>query len=220
MDDRIPQYLRRIVQKLDFLAIPNLSYLIGGLAILAFLATQMFGIDISRLYFVPQLILLGEYSRLFAFPLETGSHPIWLLLFVYVTYIIVGGLENSWGPGPLTVYTILGYLSVMAGGFVTMTPVSIWYYVMINLTMAFGTTFPDIEFLIFFVIPVKVKYLAMLSGGFLLFQFVVGSMGTKVFLLFAMLPYLLFFSPYLYKTARMRYQVRKNRQRHDKDMWK
>ncbi|MCB0405800.1 MAG: hypothetical protein KDD51_13540 [Bdellovibrionales bacterium] len=219
MDDLFPKYLRRIVQRLDFLGIPNLGMLVAGLAVLAFLARMGMNAPLERFTFDPYLVSQGEWWRLFAFP--TGlTNPLFLFFYVLYVYYVMGSLESHWGPGPLTIFVGFSYLMAIAGAFAVGQPVSIWYHVLENVSLAFGTLFPDVTFYLFFVVPVRAKWLALFAGALLLFQFVVGGFYTKIFLLIVLLPYLIFFGPYLFSWIKNRRSLSKHKRRFDQDMWR
>jgi len=221
MDERFPKWLRVFVRKLDFLAIPNIGMLVCGLAILAFIARAILSTPFEHFVFDPQRVLQGEWWRLFAFPLSEGlSDPIWLIFYVLYVFYVMSALEGAWGAGPLTVFVLLGYVCALVGAFVTGQPVPIWYYILENVSLAFGTLFPEVELYIYFILPVKAKWLAVLAGGIVLFQFLTGGPTTKLVLAISLLPYFLFFSPMLYGYAKRRWMVAKNRRRFDQDMWR
>ncbi len=219
MDERFPKYIRAIVKKLDFIGIPNLGILIAGLAVLAFMAKMGMGTPVERFTFDPYLIQQGEWWRLFAFP--TGlENPIWMIFYVMYVFYVMGALENAWGAGPLTVFVGFAYLMAAAASFATGMPVSIWYHVLENVSLAFGTVFPEVTFYLFLVLPVKAKWLAVLAAGILLVRFFLGDMATKLLLLICLSPYLLFFGPMLVGMVRNRQQIKHNRKRFDSDVWK
>ncbi len=221
MDDRFPKWLRWIVGKFEFIGIPNLAPLLCAMAVLAYAAKFMGTTPIDRFMFDPVLIRQGEWWRLFAFPiLEGNDNPIFFIFYVLYIYWIVGTLESHWGPGPTTFFILLGYISAIAAAIITNQPVSIWFYVLENVSLAFGTLFPDIEFYIYFILPVKAKWLAMLAGALLIFQFVFGGTAAKIFILLTMLPYLIFFTPVLISNIRNRRRIAENRKRFDPDMWR
>lgn len=214
MDDHLPRYLRWLIRKLGFLAVPNLGMLICGLAILAFLAQNFWGTPYERFVFDPDRVLEGEWWRLFAFPLSSSlDNPIWLLFYLLFVYYVLGALESAWGAAPLTLFVMLGYLSALGGAFLTGQPVSIWFYVLENAGLAFGTLFPNVELLLFLIIPVKAKWLAWLSVGLIGFQFFEGDIAVKIFIPIALFPYFLFFTPRLIHNIKTRIRVAKNRQR-------
>ena len=221
MDQRFPKWLRTVVYKLDFLGIPNLAPLLCAMAVLAFVAKAMGGASIERFLFDPYLVLHGEWWRLFGFPVSDGlDNPIYLIFYVLYLYFVINTLEAQWGPGPLTVFLLLGYICALAASFLTMQPLSIWFYILENVSLAFGTLFPDLELYIYFVLPVKAKWLALLAGGLILYKFIFASLMGKLFLVITLFPYLLFFSPMLVAAVRTHYRVRKNRKNFDPDSWR
>lgn len=209
-DDRFPKYLRTIVGKLGFIAVPNLGMLVAGLAVLSFIGMNMLGAPMERFTFDPYLVTQGEWWRLFAYPTvgSSGSNPIWLLFFVMYVYFVMNALEENWGTAPLTIFTLLCYTSAMAAAFVADRSVSIWQYVLENISLAFGTMFPEVTFFLFMIVPVKAKWLAGLAAGLILLQFLLGDSTTKLFLLISLLPYLLFFGPYLFRITKSKLRSR------------
>lgn len=211
MDDRFPRYLRFIVDKLSFLSLPNLGMLIAGLAVLGFVGQTILNAPMDRFIFDPEAFLAGEYWRVFAFPIY--NDPLWLLFFCLYVYFIFGMLESSWGEAPTTIFTLLAYTASLGASLFFGQPLSIWTSVIENISLAFGTLFPEMEFYLFFVLPVKAKWLAALAGALFFYQFVTGNSATKIYLLIILSPYLIFFGPLLYRSVKMRIQVARNRKR-------
>ena len=221
MDERFPKWLRVSLRKLDFLGLPNLGILICGLAILGFIGKEFLGAPLERFMFDPELVREGEWWRLFAYPISAElTNPLWLFFYVLYVYFVMSSLEGQWGPGPLTIFTLLSYASTIIGSIWINRPVSVWFHVMENISLAFGTLFPDLELYLFFVIPVKAKWLSLFAGGLLLLQFVSGGGDTRLFLAVTLFPYLLFFGPFLFSTVRRRWAVRRNRRRFNGDDWR
>lgn len=188
--------------------------LICGLAVLGFLGKHFLAIPTERFILDPEMIRQGEWWRLFAYPVsEQLADPLWLLFYVLYVYFVMGALESHWGPGPLTFFTLLSYLTSIAGAFVVDRPVFVWFHVMENVSLAFGTLFPNLTLYIYFILPVKAKWLAFLAGGLLLFQFFSGGPDTKIFLALVLLPYFTFFGPTLYYHLRNSWKKYKNRNR-------
>jgi hypothetical protein len=211
MDDRFPKFTRVIVDKLSFLSLPNLGTLIAGLAILGFVGHSILNAPMERFLFDPQAFLAGEYWRIFAFP--TLTDPLWLLFFCMYVYFIFGMMESSWGEAPTTIYTLLSYLAALGASFFAGAPLSVWTSVMENISLGFGTLFPEMEFYLFFILPVKAKWLALFAGALFLYQFATGSLAMKGFLLIMLSPYLLFFGPVLYRAGRAKWKISRNRKR-------
>jgi hypothetical protein len=101
-------------------------------------------------------------------------------------------LEHTWGVFKFNFY----YLS---GAVLTMIATTLFggygstLYINLSLFLAYATLFPNVQFLIYFIIPVKVKYLAWLNVAFLLYNFFMSGVATKALIIISLLNYLLFF---------------------------
>lgn len=220
MDSRFPAWLRKTLEKLDFLGIPNLGPLLCGIAVLAFIAQNVANLPMDNYVFDPYLILEGEWWRLITFPVaEPVGSTFWFIFYVMFLYFIAGALEQEWGTGPTTIYFLLGYLSALAGAFITMAPVQVWNYMIKNASFAFGTLFPNYELLLI-VIPVKAKWLSLMMAFMLLLEFISSGSSGRIIILCSLFPYFLFFGPYLGKTMIENYKLRKHKKRFSKDMWR
>ncbi|NBX92139.1 MAG: hypothetical protein EBZ49_16465 [Proteobacteria bacterium] len=225
MDHRFPQWLRTCVRKLSFVDLPNLGMVVCGLGIMAYFAQASGFSAVESFSFDPVAIReQGEWWRLFAFPMSdpssTPSNPLFFFFFVLYTYFVFQSIEAQWGSAPLTLFVGLSYLSVMIGALVLGYQTNLWHYVLLNVSLVFGTLFPNFELLLFFILPVKAKWLTLLSGAVLIFEFLKGGNQYKLFLLFALFPYLLFFGPFLFGELRTKIKIAKNRKNFDKDMWR
>ncbi len=115
------------------------------------------------------IFLRGQIWRLVTFVLVPEGSGIFLLIALYFYYSIGSTLERYWGSGKFTIYYLMGmfvnvlYATIMWLVFKFPIPVTATY---INLSMflAFATMFPDAMVLLFFIIPVKMKWLGILSG--------------------------------------------------------
>lgn len=137
-------------------------------------------------------LLHGQIWRLVTFLfVPPMSSPLWTLIALYFYYSIGNTLEQHWGAFKFNLYYASGILFAIAaaliGGYGNVS------YLNLSLFLAFAQLFPDTEFLIFFVLPVKAKYLAYLDWALFAVNFVFGSFSTKVVILFAIGNFLLFF---------------------------
>ena len=82
-----------------------------------------------------------------------------------------------------------------------------------TLFLAFATLFPDFELLLFFILPIKVKYLAGLTWLGLLVSFILGGAVGRITIAASLVNYALFFGPQIVRSARLRWDVYKNRKR-------
>lgn len=176
--------------------IPNLMrYIVIGNAVL-FLLSMMdrSGRLMNYLYFVPSLVLRGQIWRLvsFVFVPEAGS-LITLVLLLYFEYFIGSTLERAWGSARFTAYYVCGMLLTVLYGFIALLfGVNIRAgasYLGLSMFFVFATLWPDTQVLLFFIIPIKMKWLAIVEAVF----FIVNMVSARSLLpLVGILNYFLF----------------------------
>ncbi|MBI4406119.1 MAG: hypothetical protein HY537_18315 [Deltaproteobacteria bacterium] len=221
MNHQIPKVLQFLSRKLSFLAIPNLGFAVCALAAIAFVAKTVGNTPYERFLFDPAAVMAGEWWRFFPVPIWAGlDNPIFLLFFVLFIYFVIQALESAWGTALLTLFVLLSYLACVGASLITQQPISIWFYIAENLALAFGTTFPDYELYLYFVLKVKAKWLALLSAVIILFQFLTGDYSSRLFLVLVLAPYLLFFGPHLAGLIRTRMRKGIHQKKWDSDMWR
>ena len=164
--------------------IPNLMLWIVGCNALVYLLTVFAGYGaVSFLAFDWAAIKSGELWRLVTFIFMPGyvtkDSILWLVLFLYFYYMIGSALEREWGTAKFNLYYLSGVvLTILTGvifglvnGNAYMTGAD---YVNLSLFFAFAVLYPETRFLIMFIIPVKVKWLAIADGVF----FALGVLGS------------------------------------------
>jgi membrane associated rhomboid family serine protease len=103
---------------------------------------------------------------------ETLS-PLWAALSIYLFYIIGTAVERNWGAFKFNMYYLIGMLGTLVGAVIVglVSPsfaATTATYLNLSLFLAFATLFPNYQLMIFFVLPVKVKWLGWLQAAFLL----------------------------------------------------
>ena len=153
------------------------------------------------LAFDANAVLHGQIWRLITFIFIPQSSGLWLLLFLYFYYFIGSALERQWGPGRVTIYYLMGMLMTVIYGFITYFVTGRSYamtsnYINLSMFFAFATLFPDNMVLVFYIIPIKIKWLALVDALYFvyaIFSDLGRGMGMMSFLpLVAMLNYFLF----------------------------
>jgi len=153
----------------------------------------------------PEALARGEVWRVFTFlfmPWRTGGGlgPIWTALALWFLYAVGSGLESQWGSFRFGVYYLLGALGTLAASFLVGSLTN--EYVNLSLLLAFATEFPEYEILLMLILPLKMKWVGMLSAAGVVWALVTGSWQTRAGVLVAMVNYLLFFGPVLVQRAR------------------
>ena len=150
---------------------------------------------LDRIALVPGKVLEGQVWRLVTFVFEPPTmNLVCAFFFWYLFYLMGEALELSWGAFRYNVYLLIGYLATVAVSFLTPdVPASIGF-VQGSVFLAFAALFPNFVIYLFFLLPVKVKWLALLAwlGYFLALVF--GTWTTRLLVLASICNFLLFFS--------------------------
>lgn len=159
-----------------------LYIVIGNILVYLFSMMDTTGIFMSYLSFSPAMILKGQIWRLFTFVfIPTASGLLWVAISLYFYYFIGSTLEQAWGTGKFTLFYLGGVLCTIVYGIV------IWLctdyaiigldaaYLNLSMFFAFAILFPDMQVLLFFIIPIKIKWLAILDAVFFAFGIIFGQ---------------------------------------------
>lgn len=166
-------WIQKLERKFGRYAINNLMYYIIILYIGGYLIDMLNpGFFYAYLSLNVEAILHGQIWRLVTFlaqPMDTSI--IFLAFALHLYYMIGQHLEAQWGAFRFNLYFFAGVLFHITAAFVVyfVTGVSMpigTTYLNLSLFFAFAALYPNVEFLLFFIIPVKVKYLALFDGLF------------------------------------------------------
>lgn len=186
--------LDKLERKYGRYEIPNLT--LGFI----FLQVPVFVISYSRpeilqaLYLVPALVLQGEWWRVLSFlAVPPITNPIFAFFFWYMFYLMGSALEGHWGAFRYNIFLLIGYFATVAVSFLVPNSPSSNAFLQGSVFLAFAFLFPDFQLFLFFIIPVKIKYLALLTwiGYFLTLVF--GSWLSRLLVLASICNFLFFF---------------------------
>lgn len=199
LKEALMNFLDKLERKFGKYAINDLmKYIVIGNGVV-FLLQMITNINLSYLLsFNLPAILQGQIWRLVTFvfiPNETSI--IFLFFMLYLYYSIGAALEDAWGTFRFNVYYFSGALFTMIASsilsFMGYNNLASSYYINLSLFLAYATLYPNVEFLVMYILPVKVKYLAILDGIVLLSQFIHGGIANKVLIIVSLLNFLIFF---------------------------
>ena len=119
-----------------------------------------------------EAILQGEVWRILTFlvyPLD--SNPLFMIFAFYLYYMIGRSLESAWGAFRFNLYFWSGVFFHIIAAIAAYLIFGInlplgTIYLNLSLFFAFAAIYPEVQFMLFFVIPVKVKYLAWINAAF------------------------------------------------------
>ncbi len=162
-------------------------------------------------------ILRGEVWRLITFIfVPSSTSPLWLLISLYFYYMMGRNLEYLWGGFRLNLYYLVGVIGAIISCFITGFGTNV--YLNLSLFLAFATIAPDTGFMLFFVLQIKAKWLALGYAAFLAVQLVFQFFASPIFgalmlvsLLFSLINYALFFGNTLIRNTREQIRISRNR---------
>ncbi len=196
LDQRTPAWLRTLERKLSWLAVPNIAILFVTLQAAGFFFVMSDPIWLERLALIPSRVLQGEPWRLVTFlSLPLSLSPIFVLFVLWFLYFIVNLIEDQWGAFKTTFYVLVSILITIAYSFAFNYPVTNVTHFQSTLFLAAAALFPEFQVNLFFVLPVKMRWLAWLTLGFLALELLRGTWLDRGYLLAIYSNYLLFFGP-------------------------
>ena len=99
-----------------------------------------------------------------------GKSMFWFFISMLVLWIMARPLEESWGSPRFLAFWLISTLGASGTAAVIGLPLAGDVFLNASLLFTFATVYPEVEFRLFFIIPVKVKYLAIVAGAFLVFS--------------------------------------------------
>lgn len=206
----------RIVNRLEKIfgrfAIPHLMHYIIICSVVVFAISYFDPRILGIIALYPDRVLDGEIWRLVTFiffPIGGG----FLSIFAFLLYYNIGtALEREWGTFRFNLFYFTGVIGTIIASFIVGIPMHI-LYLNLSLFLAFARLYPDYTLMIYFVIPVKIKYLAWLNWAVFVFTMLMFPIGYKIAAFVSLANYFLFFGKdiiYRRKTARASYIRQKN----------
>lgn len=174
-----------------------------------------------------KIIMEFQIWRLFTWVLiPPGGFSFWVIISLYFYWSLGTSLERTWGTYKYNVYLFTGFLCTIIGSFLyllvgtlqfypdfkevgitlmdTMKYVGVTaaysfstYYVNMSIMLLFAFTFPDVQVLLMFIIPIKVKWLgiayALILGYDILVSLIGKAFPTVIVIVMSLLNFVIFF---------------------------
>lgn len=230
-------WVDRLERKIGKYAIPNLMKYLTGLYIVGFILSA-----ISPKVFAEMLtlnfdkILHGQVWRLITFAVAPpdmfggASSLIFAAIAIYMYYLIGSTLEQVWGAFRFNVFYFGGVLACIICAVVAAVAFGGEYsqfittdYVFLSMFLAYAMTFPEQQFLVWFIIPIKAKWLGIFDVALIAFNvfeyiglivsgtFVNAAIVCIMNVIFSMINFLVLFYSFKYRGV-SRATLKKNRE--------
>ncbi len=203
MNFRHPWYspIHAVEQKFGFLAFPGLIRALAIFQFLVVLIARMQPEYVQMLTFDWEKIASGQVWRLFTcIFIPKTLNLFWGLIAMMLLWFISDLLEQAWGAFQVTLFTVasvvlfLGALLLLPNPFQIGMSYAGGYFLFETLFLAAAAIVPNYEIRLFFVIPIKMKWMALVVVAIMLYQILLltGMIG-----IFAWLPFLAMLTPFM-----------------------
>ena len=150
--------------------------------------------------------------------MPTESNLIFLLIMALFYYQLGMALERTWGTFRFNVYIFGGMIFTVIGAFVLY---GIYYamnasvisqmpalaaqlsysiasgfstnYINMSIFLAFAVMYPDMQVMLYFIIPIKMKWMAIVYAVLTLYEFIVSGWAGRVAVFMSLLNFIIFF---------------------------
>lgn len=200
--------LNKLERKIGRYAVPNLIvWLLAGYAI-GFVLMRMAPGVLSLMTLEPYYILRGQIWRLVTWVLMPPNTSLIFALIMMMFYYQLGQtLERTWGSFRFNVYIFGGILFTIIGAFLLYGIYYIGYgvpvtgmgsffstnYINMTIFLAFAVCYPQMQVLLYFIIPVKMKWLAAVYCIMIALNMFETSWAGRVAISMSILNFLVFY---------------------------
>ena len=215
--ERNVYFMSKWEKKFGKYAIRNLSLVLILCYVVGYVIDIINGNFLMFLTLDPYKILHGQIWRIFTWVIVPPSSPdLFTIIMLFFYYSIGTSLERTWGTWRYNVFLLSGMLFTVIGSFVWLGSQYLiaggmngelaayvsgigslffsTYYINMSIFLAFAATFPNVQVLLMFVIPVKVKWMGTIYAVILVWEFLfAGSFVIRIAIASSLLNFVIFF---------------------------
>ena len=195
-------FIYKLEHKFGRFAIRNLSLILILCYVAGYIIEFAAPAFMGYLTLNPYAIVHGQVWRIVSWILiPPGENNIFFAIIMLVFYYSIGtSLERTWGTFQYNLYLFAGMFFTLIGSslmmgfcylfrpellngiyseytvFESLSYVFSTYYVNMSIFLAYAATFPDNQVLLMFIIPIKVKWLGVVYGAFLVYEMISGML--------------------------------------------
>ncbi len=145
----------------------------------------------SYIDFNKDAIFSGEVWRIVTFLfVSVESHPLFLVISLYFYWLLGNALERAWGAFKFDLFYLCGVLGAIGSGLIT--GFATVYYLNLSLFLAFAILYPNYQVLLFFFLPIKMKWIAIVDVAFIVLSLIFNDWAGRIAIFVALANVVLF----------------------------
>jgi len=191
--------LDKLERRLGFLAIQNLTlYIVVGQA-LTFLMFSLLPLEgkveaLNMMMYSWAGFLEGYFWNPISFILIPKTFSLlWIFFALMVLHMMGSALEEHWGAFRYNLYVAIGVVLIVASGWIQPYHQVTSYFLLTSILLAFAYKFPEVELSLFFVLPVKMRWLGLAIAALTAYLFFRGSAQVKIEIVASLANFPMFF---------------------------
>ena len=204
----IMKFLNKMERKFGKYTIQNLTFWLIGFYVLGYIIEFTMPNVVSYLTLEPYYIMHGEVWRLISWILIPPSTSMIFLIFMLMCYYFIGiSIERVIGTFRYNVYMIGGIL-LTAISAMALYGINYWVtgklligiggyystnYINMSLFLTFAVLFPNVQFQLYFLIPIRAKWMGLIEFIWAAFSFISGNLAERVAILASLANFLIFY---------------------------
>ncbi len=207
-------FLDKLEKRFGFLAIRGLTnYIVVGQALTFLMVAISPPETAARIVDLMQYRLVSFLGGNFWNPISFILIPktfslIWIFFSLMILHMMGSALEEHWGAFRYNLYLLIGIVCVVFAGVVFPYHAFTSYFLLTSIFLAFAYLHPEIELNIFFVLPVKMKWLGWFTFVLALFFVLKEGPATKLEFVASLINFPIFFGAEIIRGFRSKNRVR------------
>ncbi len=188
------QFLDLLEKRIGRYSIPNITiYLVAGQAIV-FAGAWTQNIAIEPFLLIPERVLNGQLWRIISYVfVPMFNDPISQTFSLYIFYLMGSALEYYWGTFRYNFYLFVAYVATVLVSFITPVFPASNMFIYTSVFLAFSFLNPNFELHLFFLLPIRIKWLALITWLGYLYVAIVGPWTSRFVMGASVCNFLLFF---------------------------
>ena len=201
-------FLNKLERKYGRYAIQNLPMIMVVLYVIGYVIELFFPSALSLFQLEPYDILHGQIWRLVTWVIiPPSSLDIFTIIMLYFYFSLGRTLEQTWGAFRFNLYIFSGMFFTAVGAFIlygalyAMTGSQVYgignffstYYINMSIFLAFALTYPDLQVMLYFLIPIRIKWMGLLYGVLILADLVRGNWASRVAIIASLFNFIIFY---------------------------